>query len=275
MSTKKEKMDHLRKILSEMGSVLLAYSGGVDSTFLLKVAKEELRDKVVAVTVRSEIYSPKEMVVAEEMTRRFGVKHCFLDIDILTEEEFVKNPKERCFVCKKKIFGQINRMARELRLSFVIDGSHYGDLDDYRPGMKAIRELKVRSPLQEALFDKDDIRFFSKEIGLSTWCSPSNACLATRIPYDDRITSEKLRRIERAEAFLRDLGIRQVRVRYYHNELAKIEVEEKDLSFFLEKKIRKRIVSKLSQLGFLSVSLDLQGYRTGSMNEELKEKVEE
>ena len=255
-----------------MRSILIAYSGGVDSTFLLKIAREELGNKVTAVTVKSEIHHLSEITVAKKMAQQFKAKHLFIDIDILSNKEFINNPKKRCYICKKEIFSRISEMAKELNLNFVADGSNYDDLDDYRPGMKAVRELRIRSPLKEAILTKDDIRLLSKEMGLPTWDKPSNSCLATRIPYRDKITLEKLKRVEKAEGFFRDLGIKQVRVRC-HNKLAKIEVGEKDLLFLMEEDLRKKIISKLKQLGFIYITLDLQGYRTGSMNEELNEKA--
>jgi uncharacterized protein len=274
LNIKKEKLNNLRNILSEMGSVLIAYSGGVDSTFLLKIAREELGNKVTAITVKSEIHHLSEKIIAEKMAQKFKVEHLFIDIDILSNKEFINNPKERCYICKKEIFSRISEIAKEHNLTFVADGSNCDDLDDYRPGIKAIRELKIRSPLQEALLTKDDIRFLSKEMDLPTWDKPSNSCLATRIPYGDEITLEKLKRIEKAEGFFHDLGIEQVRVRC-HNKLAKIEVGEKDLLFLMEEDLRKKIITKLKKLRFIYIALDLQGYRTGSMNEELNEKAED
>ena len=274
MNIKKEKLNNLRKILSEMGSVLIAYSGGVDSTFLLKVAREELGYKVTAVTVKSEIHHLSEITDTKMMAQKFKVKHLFMDIDILSNKEFINNLPKRCYICKKEIFSRIKEIAKEFNLNFVADGSNCDDLDDYRPGMKAVRELKIRSPLQEALLTKDDIRLLSKEMDLPTWDKPSNSCLATRIPYGDELTLEKLKRIEQAEGFFHDLGIEQVRVRC-HNKLAKIEVREEDMLFLMEEDLRKKINAKLRKLGFIYVTLDLQGYRSGSMNEELNEKAED
>jgi len=272
LNIKKEKLNNLRKILSEMESVLIAYSGGVDSTFLLKVAREELGNKVTAVTVKSKIHHLGEITDAKMMGQKFKVKHLFTDIDILSNKEFINNLPERCYICKKEIFGRIKEMTKELNLNFVADGSNYDDLDDYRPGMKAVRELEIRSPLQEALLTKDDIRLLSKEMNLPTWNKPSNSCLATRIPYGDEITLEKLKRIEEAEDFFHNLGIEQVRVRHY-NKLAKIEVREEDMLLLMREDLRKKIIDKLKQLGFIYITLDLQGYRSGSMNEELNEKA--
>lgn len=255
-----------------MKSVLVAYSGGVDSTFLLKIAQEELKDRVLAITIKSEIHPLSEITVAKKMAQKLKVKHLIINNEILFNKEFINNPKERCYICKKELFSQINEIVKRHNLNFVLDGSNYDDLDDYRPGMKAVRELKVRSPLQETLLNKDDIRLLSKEMDLPTWNKPSNSCLATRIPYGDKITLEKLKRIEQAEEFIHNLGIEQVRVRC-HNNLARIEVKEEDLLYLLKEDLRKRIIPQFKKLGFVYITLDLQGYRSGSMNEGLKEKV--
>ena len=263
------KLKNLRKTLSEMKSILVAFSGGVDSTFLLKIAQEELKNEIVAVTAKSEIHPLSELSDAQRIAQKWQVRHIIIAGKELLKKEFVNNSLERCYFCKRELLKQLKEVAQKYNLNYVVDGSNYDDLNDYRPGRRALKEFKIRSPLQEACLTKNDIRILSKKMGLETWGKQSNSCLATRIPYGEKITIEKLKKIEQAEEFIQGLGIKQVRVRFYNN-LARIEVKPKDFVILLEDNLREKIINKFNNLGFIYITLDLQGYRTGSMNEENK-----
>jgi len=261
------KVDALRKLLLEMGSALVAYSGGVDSTFLLKVALEVLGDKVLAITAKSPIHPVSESAAAGELARRLGARHIFIETDELNDPQFASNPPERCYLCKRRLFARLKELAEEHGLREVLDGSNYDDLGEHRPGLKALRELGVRSPLAEASLTKAEIRALSHKMNLPTWDKPAQACLATRFPYGEQLTPEKLRRVEEAEDFLRSLGLGQLRVRS-HGLLARIEVAQDEMPRLLEE--AEKIVGELKKLGYTYITLDLEGYRTGSMDEPLR-----
>ncbi|TYQ15542.1 UNVERIFIED_CONTAM: uncharacterized protein Cloal_2009 [Acetivibrio alkalicellulosi] len=264
----KTKLDILKNNLKSMGSVAVAFSGGVDSTFLLKVAHDVLGDDVIAVTAMSSTFPEREYREAVKFAKDNKIKHVSIVSEELEIEGFSDNPVDRCYFCKRELFSKILKVAKTENISFVLDGSNVDDLGDYRPGLKAIDELKVSSPLKEALMTKEDIRILSREMGLSTWDKPAFACLSSRFPYGQKITVEKLIMVDRAEEYLLSLGFRQVRVRH-HGEVARIEVSSHERSKFFNENLLDEISYKFKEIGFIYTALDLKGYRTGSMNETL------
>ncbi|MBR6012983.1 MAG: ATP-dependent sacrificial sulfur transferase LarE [Selenomonadaceae bacterium] len=261
--TIEEKFDNLKKILRSYGNIAIAFSSGVDSTFLLKVAHDELGEKVIAITAVSEFFPSRETEEAEDFCKRENVRQIFLHENILSVENIENNPVDRCYICKKNLFKKILKTAAENKIFVVAEGSNMDDCSDYRPGLKAIDELKIKSPLREAELYKNEIRELSKKLNLPTWEKPSFACLASRFVYGEKITPEKLLRVEKAEEFLREKNFKQFRVRIHEN-LARIEILPNDFEKILP--IREDLVKSFKSFGFDFVSLDLQGYRTGSMN---------
>lgn len=267
-SAAKGKQEYLLSLLEATGGVAVAYSGGVDSTYLVAASLRALgREAVLAVTAQSETYPESELQEARELASRLGARHRIIRTDELTDERFRRNPPDRCFFCKTHLFEELWQVAREAGLPQVIYGATVDDLGDHRPGMRAAQELGARAPLVEAGLTKAEVRMLSRDLGLPTWDKPAMACLASRFPYHSSITEEGLRQVEEAEDLLRrKIGLRQVRVRH-HGDVARLEVESADFGLLLEE--RDRVVEGLKRLGYRYVALDLQGFRSGSMNEAL------
>lgn len=267
--TAEEKLNHLKEILRSLGSVCVAYSGGVDSTFLLRVAREVLSERVIAVTATSPTYPEHEQREAIALAEAIGVRHILIESNELQIPGFSENRPDRCYYCKSDLFQKVGGIAREECIESVVDGSNYDDIGDYRPGRRAAGELGVRSPLSEAGLTKDEIRYLSRGFGLSTWKKPSFACLSSRFPYGEEITEEKLRVVGRAEEILRGMGFTQFRVRH-HGGIARLEFIPEEMALLTDPDLRLRIHNELKALGFHYVTLDLLGYRSGSMNEVLE-----
>lgn len=262
------KLNCLKSIIKKMDGAVVAFSGGVDSTFLLKVAYDVLGDKVIAVTANSETYPKRELDEAKAYAQSLGIRHIIIETLELEIAGFADNPPDRCYYCKHELFSKLTEIANANGLEYVFDGSNMDDRNDHRPGMRAAKQLGVVSPLKQAELTKDDIREISKEFGLSTWNKPSFACLSSRFPYGTKITPEKLVVIGEAEDYIRDLGFQELRVRH-HDNIARIEIGNADFARILP--FTDQISDKLKSLGFLYVTLDLSGYKTGSMNYTLTE----
>ena len=264
----KSKFLKLREYLKKLDSVAIAFSGGVDSTFLLKVAHDVLGDKAIAVTASSCSFPKRELKEAEDFCKKEGIRHFIIDSEELDIEGFRNNPQNRCYLCKKELFEKIIGVAQENGISYIAEGSNLDDNGDYRPGLQAVAELGIKSPLRESELSKVEIRELSKELNLPTWDKQSFACLASRFVYGETISEEKLGMVDKAEQLLLDLGFHQVRVRI-HDRMARIEIEPGEFERLIREDIREQIVIAFKTYGFTYVSLDLVGYRMGSMNETL------
>lgn len=261
-----EKLRKLRELLSGMNKAIVAFSGGVDSAFLLKIAHEVMGDRVIAVTAESPIHPSIDLEDAQKIVGAIGAKHLIIRTREMAKEEFLENPPHRCYICKLTIFSAIQQIASTQGIHIILDGSNKDDDDDYRPGMQALKELGVRSPLKEAGFTKKEIRQLSQRLDLHTWNKPAMACLASRIPYGQRITVDKLKRIDKAENYLRKQGFKEVRVRD-HNDLARIEVSPNRIGLLIKTSTLEPIAQTLKSFGYQYITVDMEGYRTGSLNE--------
>jgi len=263
------KLIDLQNILRDMRSVLVAYSGGMDSSFLLKVAKDVLGENVLAVTADSEIYSSVETEGARKFAAEIGVRHFVVRTNELKNKDFVKNSPDRCFHCKLSLYSEFIKIAEENNLNQVIDGINFDDKNDFRPGMSAATKLKIRSPLLEAGFTKDEISSLSKKMNLPTWNKLPNPCLSTRFPYGTALTKENLTKVEQAEIMLSKYHFKQFRLRI-HDNIARLEILPEDMQIAFGEENRNEIVNMLKGFGYMYITIDLEGYRTGSMNEKFR-----
>lgn len=266
-----EKLEKLKQYFREKQSMAIAFSGGVDSAFLLKVAHDTLQDRVLAITADSRVFPERETKEAEEFCQKEHCRQIIFSFKELQVPGFSENPPNRCYLCKKELFTAMKKIAEDNQIPYLAEGSNMDDLGDYRPGLLAVKELRVESPLRKVELTKKEIRFLSKELQLPTWDKPSFACLASRFAYGENITEKKLAMVEKGEKLLYQLGFHQFRVRI-HGTLARIELLPEEQKRILQPEIQKQLTEKLYSFGFSYVTLDLQGYRTGSMNETLAER---
>jgi len=270
-STTERKIKQLQSILKGMRYVIVAYSGGVDSAFLAKVAFDVLGDGMLAITANSPSLPTKELTDAVELAKQLGFKHRVLNTDEVEDPRYKKNDPLRCYFCREVWYKDFTGIAQDEGYLWITNGTNTDDLQDFRPGAKAAKEFQIRSPLVEASLSKNEIKNLSKTLGLPTWDKPAQACLSSRIPYGSEITIEALKRIAKAEEYLASKGFKQLRVRH-HGELARIEIEEESLGMLVDRKIRSDVINHFKTLGYVYVTLDLTGFRSGSMNEILKKK---
>lgn len=262
-----EKYEDLKNYIKSLKKIAVAFSGGVDSTFLLKVCQDAIGKDVIAITVKAPYIPDREIKEVESIIKELKIEHYFLEFPML--EEIKYNPEDRCYICKTHVFSKIKEFSNRMGIDYVVDGSNLDDTKDYRPGMRALKELNIKSPLLECKLGKKDIREISKELGLITWDKPSYACLLSRIPYGEEIKLEELNKIEKGENYLAEAGFKGARIRSY-GDLARIEVYNEQINNLLDKDVRKSIIEGLKNVGYKYVTLDLEGYRTGSMNVNIK-----
>ncbi len=264
-----KKYDDLKKMLKDFGSVAIAFSSGVDSTFLLYAAKEALGEKAIAVSAKSCSFPERELNEAKEFCKNHGIRHIIFESEELEIEGFSQNPKNRCYLCKRELFGKIIEIASNEGITVIAEGSNLDDNGDYRPGLQAVEELGIKSPLRSLGFTKEDIRELSRYLDLPTWDKQSFACLSSRFVYGETISKEKLGMVDKAEQLLLDLGFHQVRVRI-HGTMARIEIMPDEFEKLISEEVRYRIITYFKSFGFTYITMDLIGYRTGSMNEVIK-----